>query len=160
MRGRSLPALAVASLAVAVFALGLACSRTKDAMPATHGAGGATGASAHVPGTPATNRVIEAITKGSGLRAEGFVVLQPVPLGAGYCEQGRIEAIDTLVCEFADDGGLERGKKLIQEQWGRDGVQTGVATATQHTLLGVADRGHHDPNGKTISQILAAFRKI
>ena len=139
--------------------LGLACSKGKGTVPGATAGAGAT-APGHVAGTPPTSKVIEAITRGSGLRAEGFTPLQPVPFGAGYCEQGRIEAIDTLVCEFSDDATLARGKTLVQEQWGRDGVQTGVATATQRTLLGIADRGHHDPNGKTISQILAAFRKI
>jgi len=103
--------------------------------------------------------VIEAI-KDAGLRAEGFTLLQPIPFGAGYCEQGRVEGIDTLVCEFADDASLTQGKQLVQEQWGREGVQTGVATSAKRTLLGVADRGHHDPNGKTISRILASFKKI
>jgi hypothetical protein len=94
------------------------------------------------------------------LHADGFAPLQPVPFGAGYCEQGRIDGIDTLVCEFADDGALDQGKRLMQDQWEREGVQTGVAAATKRTLLGVADRGHHDPNGKTISRILTAFKKI
>ena len=39
-------------------------------------------------------------------------------------------------------------------------MQTGVATTAKHTLLGIVDRGHHDPNGKTISRIVTAFKKI
>jgi len=128
----------------------VACSKSKD--------GGAPGA-AHVSGTPHTDKVIDTLTD-AGLHAEGFAAVQPVPFGAGYCEQGRIEGIDTLVCEFADDGGLDQGKKLMQEQWEREGVQTGVATTAKHTLLGIVDRGHHDPNGKAISRILAAVKKI
>jgi hypothetical protein len=135
-----------------------ACSKSGGG--ATTGAAGSnTAAPAHVSGTPHTDDVIGTI-KGAGLRAEGFALLQPIPFGAGYCEQGRVEGIDTLVCEFADDAGLNQGKRLVQDQWGREGVQTGVTTASKHTLLGLADRGHHDPNGKTISRILAAFKKI
>ena len=135
-----------------------ACGKDKG------GANGATSPTASagpapLPGTPHSDKVIESL-QGAGLRADGFAVLQPTPLGAGYCQQGRIQGIDTLVCEFSDEGGLDRGQKLLQEQWDREGVQTGVTTTSRHTLLGVADRGHHDPNGKTISQILAIFRKI
>jgi hypothetical protein len=134
-----------------------ACGKSKDGAASAPGA--ASGGPAHLSGTPRTDKVIESL-QGAGLRPDGFAVLQPTPFGAGYCEQGRIQGIDTVVCEFPDDASLDHGQKLIQEQWDREGVQTGVATATKRTLLGVADRGHHDPNGKTISQILAVFRKI
>lgn len=122
-------------------------------------AGAGTGPAAHVSGTPHTDKVIETLTD-SGLHADGFAPVAPVPFGAGYCEQGRIDGIDTLVCEFTDDAGLDQGKRLMQEQWEREGVQTGVASATKHTLLGIVDRGHHDPNGKTINRILTALKKI
>jgi hypothetical protein len=103
--------------------------------------------------------VVDTLTD-AGLHAEGFAAVQPIPFGAGYCEQGRVEGIDTLVCEFADDAGVDQGKKLMQDQWEREGVQTGVASTAKHTLIGVVDRGHHDPNGKTISRMVAAFKKI
>jgi hypothetical protein len=148
-RSTTLPALAV--MALAVFA---GCSRSKPGAP-----GATAEPPAHVSGTPHTDKVIGTLTD-TGLHADGFAPLQPVPFGAGYCEQGRVDGIDTLVCEFTDDGTLDQGKRLMQDQWEREGVQTGVATAVKHTLLGVADRGHHDPNGKTISRILAAFKKI
>ncbi len=72
---------------VAVIALAaVSCSKSK---------GGAPGA-AHVSGTPHTDKVIDALTD-AGLHADGFAPVQPIPFGAGYCEQGRIEGIDTLV---------------------------------------------------------------
>ena len=145
------------SFFVAASALAAGACSKRGASTGAAGAGATP--PAHLPGTPHTDDVIEAI-KDAGLRTEGFALLQPVPFGAGYCEEGRVEGIDTLVCEFADESSVNRGKSLVQEQWGREGVQTGVATATKHTLLGVADRGHHDPNGKTISRILAALKKI
>ena len=46
------------------------------------------------------------------------------------------------------------------EQWGREGVNTGVAFQTKLTLLGVLDRGRRDPNGKVASQVVDAFRKL
>jgi hypothetical protein len=144
-------------LVLTVLATTLACGKSKVGTPAAPGAPAPP--PAHVGGTPATDKVVDVI-KEAGLRAEGFAVSQPIPFGAGYCEEGRIEGIDTLVCEFADDASLAEGKRLVHDQWDREGVQTGVATASKHTLLGIADRGHHDPNGKTISRILAAFKKI
>ena len=136
---------------LAVIALAaVSCSKSKD--------GGAP-AAAHVAGTPHTDKVVDTLTD-AGLHAEGFAAVQPIPFGAGYCEQGRVEGIDTLVCEFADDAGLDQGKKLMQDQWEREGVQTGVASTAKHTLIGIVDRGHHDPNGKTISRIVAAFKKV
>ena len=140
-------------LAVTVLAT-LACGKSKVGTP-----GAPATPPAHVGGTPTTDKVVDVI-KEAGLRAEGFAVPQPIPFGAGYCEEGRIEGIDTLVCEFADDASLAEGKRLVHDQWDREGVQTGVSTASKHTLLGIADRGHHDPNGKTINRILAAFKKI
>ena len=141
------------------------CSKKNPGAPAAPGATApAPGAppaapASHLSGTPSTDKVVDTF-KDAGLRPEGFTALQPPPFGAGYCEQGRIDGIDTMVCEYADDGALDRGKKLLQDSWGREGVHTGVTTALKHTLLAVADRGHHDPNGKTINQILTAFKKL
>jgi hypothetical protein len=149
-------------LAVALAGGGSACSKHKDGgsgAPPVPGAPASGTPASHLSGTPRTDKVIDTL-KGTGLRADGFTVLDPPPFGAGFCEQGRIEGIDTLVCEFADNDALDRGKKLLRDSWEREGVHTGVTTAALRTLLAVADRAHHDPNGKTINQILTAFKKI
>jgi hypothetical protein len=114
---------------------------------------------AHASGTPHTDAAIDA-WKSAGLAPEGFAVVQPVPYGAAYCEEGRVQGIDALVCEYGDDGSVDRAQKLIHDQWEREGVHTGVALRTKRTLLAVVDRGHHDPNGKMINQLLGAFRKL
>ena len=144
-RAQVVAVIALAALAGAT----LSCSKSK---------GGAPGA-AHVSGTPHTDKVVDTFTD-AGLHAEGFAPVQPIPFGAAYCEQGRVEGIDTLVCEFADDASVDQGKKLMQDQWEREGVQTGVASTAKRTLIGIVDRGHHDPNGKTISRIVTAFKRI
>jgi hypothetical protein len=71
-----------------------------------------------------------------------------------------VQAIDALVCEYRDQDSLNRGKGELLEQWGREGVNTGVAFQTKLTLLGVLDRGRRDPNGKVVSQVVDAFRKL
>src|SRR6186713_2712936 len=150
MRGRSAVAF------VALVALGGACSKKEGAAPA---AGNAPAAAQHVDGTPHADAAIKA-WQGAGLNPEGFAAITPVPLGAVYCEQGRVQTIDALVCEYRDQDSLNRGKSDLLQQWGREGVNTGVAFQTKLTLLGVLDRGRRDPNGKVVSQVVDAFRKL
>jgi hypothetical protein len=136
---------------------GAACSKGKGGGAAPGGGSGPP--ASHVSGTPHTDDVIDA-WKSAGLKPEGFALLQPMPYGASYCEEGRVQGVDTLICEFADDGTIDRGQKLLRDEWGREGVHTGVTLRTKRTLLAVVDRGRHDPNGKTISQLVQAFRKL
>jgi hypothetical protein len=130
---------------------------------ATDGAGGSAppGAPAaqHVDGTPHPDTVVKA-WQGAGLPAEGFAPLAPVPYGAAYCEEGRVDTIDTVLCEYHDAESLARGKGALLDQWGREGGHTGLAFQTKLTLLGVFDRARRDPNGKTISKVIDTFRKL
>ena len=116
-------------------------------------------AAQHVDGTPHTDAAVKA-WQGAGLTPEGFAPLTPVPFGAAYCEQGRVQAIDTVVCEYRDQEALTRGKAELLEQWGREGANTAVAFQTKLTLLGAMDRARRDPNGKVISQLVDTFRKL
>lgn len=113
----------------------------------------------HVDGTPHTDAV-ENAWRGAGLAPEGFAALQPVPYGASYCEQGRVQTIDTLVCEYRDQDALGKGQASLLEQWGRQGGHTGVAFHSKLTMIGVIDRARHDPNGKVIHQVIDTFRKL
>lgn len=113
----------------------------------------------HVDGTAHTNTV-ENAWRAAGLAPEGFAPLQPVPYGASYCEQGRVQTIDTLVCEFHDQDALGKGQAALLEQWGREGGHTGVAFHVKLTVVGVVDRARHDPNGKVIHQVIDTFRKL
>jgi hypothetical protein len=155
--------IGVAGLAVAVVGLagvGLAGACSKK--PSGAAAGGATASPAaaqHVDGTPHPDAAIRA-WQGAGLGPEGFAAITPVPYGASYCEQGRVQTIDALVCEYHDQDTLSRGKSQMLDQWGKEGVNTGVAFQTKLTLLGVLDRGRRDPNGKVTSQVIDAFRKL
>jgi hypothetical protein len=129
------------------------CGKNKAA-----GAGGAP-APAHVAGTPQTDAVVDA-WKGAGLKPERFAAVQPPPYAASYCERGDVGGVETLVCEYGDDGALDRGQQQLKDEWARAGVHTGVAVRTKRTLLSVVDRERHDPNGKTINQLIQAFRKL
>jgi hypothetical protein len=139
-----------------------ACSKKDGGAAAGSAAPGAAPATTpvqHVDGTPHADAAIKA-WQGAGLSTEGFAPVTPVPFGAVTCEQGRVQTIDALVCEYRDQDSLNRGKTQLLEEWGREGVNTGVAFQTKLTLLGVLDRGRRDPNGKVVSQVVDAFRKL
>jgi hypothetical protein len=144
-----------------VAALAFAGCGKKTGANATGGPGAAPSGPApmHVEGTPHTDAVVSAL-RGAGLKTEGLAVQTPVPYGAAYCEQGRVEAIDTLICEFRDTDSLTRGKAALMETWGKEGSQTGLAFASKLTLIGVFDRARQDPNGKLISRVVETFRKL
>jgi hypothetical protein len=129
----------------------LACGKGK-----TDGGGAQ---AAHASGTPQTGDVLEA-WKGAGLSPARFAAVQPPPYAAMYCERGDVGGVDTLVCEYGDDAALDRGKKQLEDEWSRAGVHTGVTVRTKRTLLSAVDRERHDPNGKTINQLVQAFRKL
>ena len=130
-----------------------------DGAGANPSAAAAPPAAQHVDGTPHTDAAVKA-WQGAGLTPEGFAAVTPAPFGAAYCEQGRVQAIDTMVCEYRDQAALARGKTEMLEQWGREGANTAVAFQTKLTLLGAMDRARKDPNGKVMSQLVETFRKL
>jgi hypothetical protein len=139
---------------VVAIAAGGACSKGKG----TTGAA-ATPAAAHVAGTPHTDDVLDA-WKSAGLKPEGFAALTPAPWVATYCEKGTVSGVDTTICEYADDGAVDRGQQQLKAEWEHAGVHTGVAIRTKRTLLSAVDHQLSDPNGKTINQLIQAFRKL
>jgi hypothetical protein len=125
----------------------------------TAGAGGAAPASAHVDGTTHTDAVLDA-WKSAGLKPEGFAPVTPPPYVASYCERGTVGGVDATVCEYADDATVDRGQQQIRDEWARTGVHTGVVLRGKRTVLSAVDHELRDPNGKTINQLIQAFRKL
>ncbi len=139
--------------------LGAGCHKDAASTAAAGAAAPAAPLALHVDGTPHTDAV-EGAWRSAGLAPEGFAALQPVPYGAAYCEQGRVQSIDTLVCEYRDQDALAKGQAGLMDQWGREGGHTGVAYHSKLTMIAVVDRARHDPNGKIIHQVIDAFRKL
>jgi len=138
---------------VALASVGLApagCGKSKPA---------AGGAPAHVDGTPHTDAVLDA-WKSAGLAPNGFTAVVPVPYLAAYCERGAVAGVDATVCEYTDDGALDRGQQQVKDEWARAGVHTGVVLRDKRTLLSAVDHELADPNGKTINQLIQTFRKL
>ena len=159
MRGPRVGALAFrCGVVLALASAAVACSK-KEGATAAGASPAAPAPPQHVDGTPHTDAAIKA-WQGAGLSPEGFVAITPAPLGAVYCEQGRVQAMDAMVCEYRDQDSLNRGKSDLLAQWGKEGVNTGVALQSKLTLLGVVDRGRRDPNGKAVSQVVDTFRKL
>ena len=145
--------LSLAMLVVSLVCAGAACGKKSG------GAAGGPAGPAHADGTTHTDAVLDA-WKSAGLKPEGFAPLTPPPYVATYCERGTVSGVDATVCEYADDGSLDRGQKQIKDEWARAGVHTGVVLRGKRTLLSAVDHQLRDPNGKTINQLIQAFRKL
>jgi hypothetical protein len=93
----------------------------------------------------------------AGLKSDNFQPTDPSKFNATRCLAGRVEDIDTVVCEYGSPDALALGKKA-GEQWVASAT-TGAVLGNGRTLLAVADRAHADPNGKAIHKITQAFTK-
>ena len=113
----------------------------------------------HVPGTPHTDEVIEA-WKDEGLAPDTFTFTDPAAFGAGYCATGRVAGLEALICEYADDESVSRGKKIVQGQWDKQKLSTGVLLQSKRTLLAISDRAAADTGGRTINRLVKVFKKL
>ncbi len=93
----------------------------------------------------------------AGLKADNFQPTDPSRFNATKCLAGRLDDVDTVVCEYGSPDALALGKKA-GEQWVGNAT-TAAVLGNGRTLLAVADRAHTDPNGKTIHKITRAFTK-
>jgi len=140
------------SLIIAVALVSTHCKKGPSSTTATTPA-------AHVQGTPHTDEVLTA-WRNAGLAPEGFAPLQPAPNGAAYCEHGTVGGVDTVVCEYASDQAMTQGMQQVKEGWTRVDAHTGVILPAKRTTMAVVDRERREPSGKTISQMVKAFRKL
>jgi hypothetical protein len=93
----------------------------------------------------------------AGLKVDNFQPTDPSRFNASKCVAGQLDQIDTVVCEYGSPSALALGKKA-GEQWVASAT-TAAVLGNGRTLLAVADRGHVDPNGKTIHKITQAFTR-
>jgi len=113
----------------------------------------------HVPGALRTDEVLTT-WRNAGLSPDGFAPLAPTPNGAGYCEHGSVGGVDTVLCEYASDEAVATGIKLVKEGWARVDAHTAVILQARRTTMAVVDRERREPSGKTINQMVSAFRKL
>ena len=93
----------------------------------------------------------------AGFKLDSFQAADPGKFSAQKCVQGSLEGVDTIVCEYGSNEAVSLGRKA-GEDWVAQAT-TGAVQTNGKTLLVVADRGHADPNGKTIHKITQAYSK-
>jgi hypothetical protein len=96
--------------------------------------------------------------KGAGFQLDNFQRVDGARYAAATCATGPVGGVDTLVCEYASPDAAGSGLRAA-EQWVGESV-TGSVLTNGLTLLAVADRGHADPNGKTIHKITSTYSKL
>jgi hypothetical protein len=144
---------------VSLLTLGIPLPLLLALFPACRKESPATPAAQHVQGTPHTDQALSAF-RTAGLAPEDFVAMQPAPAPAVFCEQGRVKGVDTTICEYQDDVGLDLGVQQTKAGWARADVHTGVVVRAKYTLLTLVDRERREPSGKTISQMVKVFREL
>jgi hypothetical protein len=140
----------LAAIAAAVVLAALCACKGKPPRPAPAN---------HVPGTPHTDEVLGA-WRNAGLVPDGFAFAAPPPNTATYCERGRVQGVDTTICEYGDDASLDRGVQQVKQEWARLDVHTGVVVRAKRTTMVAVDRERREPSGKTISQMAKVFSKL
>jgi hypothetical protein len=95
--------------------------------------------------------------KSAGFKLDSFQPADPARFSAQKCVQGLLDGVDSIVCEYGSNEAVTLGKKA-GEDWVAQ-APTGAVLTNGKTLLVVADRGHADPNGKTIHKITQAYSK-
>jgi hypothetical protein len=93
-----------------------------------------------------------------GWKLDGLAQQDPSRFSAQKCIAGPLEGLDVVVCEYGSAEAVQHGKQGV-EGWVAQAV-TGVALENGRTVLGIADRGRIDPNGKLIHKMSAAYRGI
>jgi hypothetical protein len=93
-----------------------------------------------------------------GWKTDALVVQDPSRFSAQKCLAGPMEGLDVVICEYGSIEAVGQGKAGT-EAWVGQAV-TGVALENGRTVLGIADRGRADPNGKLVHKISAAYRAL
>lgn len=102
-------------------------------------------------------KVSDAFAK-ADLKTESFAPGDAAAFHAEKCMTGKIEGVDSVVCEYGSLDALALGKKA-GEAWAGS-APTAAVLGNGRVLLAVADRSHVDPNGKAIHKITRAFTHL
>lgn len=102
-------------------------------------------------------KVSDAFAK-ADLKTENFAAGDASAFHAEKCLMGKIEGVDSVVCEYGSVDALALGKKA-GEAWAASAA-TAAVLGNGRVLLAVADRAHVDPNGKAIHKITHAFTHL
>jgi hypothetical protein len=113
------------------------------------------GCSKKTEGGPRLKQVNDALI-GAGFKLDSFRPADASRFAAQSCSAGVLDGVETVVCEYSSPDAEAAGKKAGEDWIGQ--APTGTVLSNGHTLIALADRGHADPNGKTIHKISQAYR--
>lgn len=102
----------------------------------------------------ATDGIVEGWRK-AGLTPTAFAKLEDEGLKPGKCQQGKVDGVAVVLCEYADAAAAHAAQNTGLSHVGE---ATGLALAADKLLLIVSDPDKGDPAGEKINKIAAAFR--
>jgi hypothetical protein len=105
-------------------------------------------------GSNPADGVIEAWRK-AGLMPAVFTKLEDESLRPGKCQQGKVDGVSVVLCEYADAAAARAAHNTGLT---RVGETTGLALAADKMLLVASDPDKADPSGRKIDAISATFR--
>jgi hypothetical protein len=108
------------------------------------------------PGGVRLDQAKKALDK-SGVEVKGLEDTQPQRFSALKCLAGPVAKLDVVLCEYGSPDAVVAGKKAV-ETWAGQST-TAVVLDNGLTVLGAADRGSADPNGKLLNQLASAYTK-
>jgi len=103
-----------------------------------------------------TGEIVDA-WKQSGLMPTVFSALEDESLKPGKCQQGKVDGVTVVLCEYADAAASHAAHAT---GLGHVGETTGLALAGSKYLLIVSDPDKADPSGRKINAIAEAFREV
>jgi hypothetical protein len=103
-----------------------------------------------------TDEIVNA-WKQSGLMPSVFSSLDDETLKPGKCQQGKVDGVTVVLCEYADATAAHAAHKVGLD---RVGENTGLSLAGSKYLLVVSDTDKADPSGRKINAIAEAFREV
>jgi len=101
-----------------------------------------------------TDSIVEGWRK-AGLTPTVFSDLENESLKPGKCQQGKVDGLAVVLCEYADAAAAHASQNT---GLGHVGETTGLALAADKLLLIVSDPDKSDPAGRKLNQIATSFR--
>ena len=105
-------------------------------------------------GSNKADEVVEA-WRTAGLMPSVFTALENESLKPGKCQQGKVDGVSVVLCEYADASAARAAHNTGLAQVGE---ATGLALTADKMLLIASDPDKADPSGRKIDAISMTFR--
>jgi hypothetical protein len=105
-------------------------------------------------GSNPADGIVEAWRK-AGLVPTVFTKLEDESLRPGKCQQGKVDGVSVVLCEYAD---AAAARAAYNTGLAHVGEATGLALAADKMLLVASDPDKADPSGRKLDSISTTFR--